>query len=227
MRVLVGTPTFEYHRDCVDEFMAALEVQTEQRFDVILVDNSPTEDYVRELRAKRLPAFRTPFHPVMRERTMRARNLIREVFLRGDYSHLLFLDQDVILPPDGLAKLLAHDLPFVSGIYCKEFDGEEYAMVLMPDWRTRRNGIKVTPAVRLENKQGLVRIGGAGFGCLLIQRALVDGIELRYTEEVGNDLAFSEDVGRLGMDMFCDVSLRCGHRYVVRDFGRHPTWGSW
>lgn len=226
MRAFIGTPTFEYHRDCVDEFMAALDAQTETRFDVILVDNSPTETFIRELRAKRLPVVRTPFDPLMRERTMRARNLIFDIMRRGDYTHLLFLDQDVILPPDGLSRLVMHDLPVVSGVYCKDYDGEEYAMVMMPDWRTRPSGIKVTPSHRLDGK-GLVRIAGAGFGCLLIERAVCAAVELRYTEEIGNDLAFSEDVGRLGIDMYCDASLRCGHRYVPRDFERNPSWGRW
>jgi len=226
MRVLIGTPTFEYHRHCFTEFTRSLDRQTERRFDVVLVDNSPTDDFVNFLREQRAPVFRTPFHPLMRERTTRARDMIRDMLLRGEYTHLLFLDQDVILPADGLARLLEHQLPIVSGVYCKEYDGDEYAMVVMSDWRERASGLKVTPIERLEGKR-LFEIEAAGFGCLLIERTLAAEVPLRYTEEIGNDLAFSEDVRKLGERIFCDATLRCGHQYVVRDFERHPSWGRW
>src|SRR6185369_2757618 len=103
--------------------------------DWLLVDNSPTTQFIDELRRSGFPVLRTPFHPLMRKRTNSARNLIREMVLRGDYSHLLFLDQDVILPADGLERLLAHRLPVVSGIYCKEVASVPLAMIVMPDWR--------------------------------------------------------------------------------------------
>lgn len=227
-RILIGTPTFGYHEHCIDEFVAALELQSERCFDYVLVDNSPTLAYVNELRAKGLPVIRAPYHHRMRERTTVARNLIREIVLRGAYSHLLFLDQDVMLPPHGLARLLQHSLPVVSGIYCKDEDGERYAMVVLPDWQTRPGGIKVTPLILLEGR-GLVEIEAAGFGCLLIERRLVEKLPFRYDLAVnmGTDLTFCADVRSLGCPIYCDSQLRCEHRYIVRDFWRHPEWGEW
>lgn len=227
MRVLIGTPTFEYHRHCVTEFMAALAAQSERCFDLILVDNSPTEEFADELRAAGLPVFRSPFHPLMRRRTAHARNLIRELLLRGDYTHLLFLDQDVILPPRGLARLLGHGLPVVSGIYCKHIDREPYAMVVLPDWRSRVDGVRVTPWARLRGRQELVEIEGAGFGCLLVEREACMQVAFRYQAGIGADLTFCEDLNHLGYQLYCDPGILCEHRYVERDFERHTQWGRW
>jgi hypothetical protein len=225
-RVLVGTPTFEYHRHCLGEFIAALRAQSDTQFDLMLVDNSPTEQYVDELRALGLPAFRAPFHPLMRRRTAQARNMIREVVLRGDYTHLLFLDQDVILPVDGLSRLLMLQLPVVSGVYCKVIDGDPYAFVVLPGWENRASAARVTPLARIVGR-GVIEIEAAGFGCLLVERDACAEIPFRYRNDVGADLVFCEDLRAAGWRIFCDTDLVCEHRYVVRDFEQNPSWGTW
>lgn len=45
-----------------------------------------------------------------------ARNMARAYMLRTDATHLLFIDADVIVSPDGLQKLLALDHPVCGGL---------------------------------------------------------------------------------------------------------------
>lgn len=228
VRVLIGTPTFEYHAHCVCEFASALSAQVEQRFDLILVDNSTAPHHLRALRQLNLPAIRGAWHPRMRERMTLARNLIRQLLLFGDYTHLLFLDQDVILAPYGLAQLLSQGLPIVSGVYCKWYKAEPYAMVILPRERRLDSEVLVTPLSSL-NDEGIVEVEGAGFGCLLIEREVCEQLTFRYDRATSRDadLLFCADARELGYGIYCDVGVRCVHRYVVRDFERHPGWGRW
>jgi hypothetical protein len=228
VRVLIGTPTFEYHANCVDEFVEALRRQTEQRFDLMLVDNSRGLEHAESLRSKGLPVFRSPYYEVMRERMTAARNLIREVLLRGDYTHLLFLDQDVILPPCGLERLLSHRLPVISGVYCKQLGVVRYAMLVLQNRRPDSSGLIVTPIDEIDEGD-VLEIEAAGFGCLLLERRLCQSTDFRYDRHGTKDadLIFCADIRAHGFQIFCDTRVHCLHRYVERDFGRNSDWGVW
>lgn len=50
-----------------------------------------------------------------------ARNTLVAAALSDDaVTHILFVDDDVLMPRNGLAKLLEYNLPIVSGTYCKK-----------------------------------------------------------------------------------------------------------
>lgn len=50
-----------------------------------------------------------------------ARNSLVQAALSDDaVTHVLFVDDDVLMPRDGLARLLEYNLPIVSGTYCKK-----------------------------------------------------------------------------------------------------------
>jgi len=50
-----------------------------------------------------------------------ARNSLVQAALSDDaITHVLFVDDDILMPRDGLARLLEYNLPIVSGTYCKK-----------------------------------------------------------------------------------------------------------
>jgi len=50
-----------------------------------------------------------------------ARNaLVKAALSEDNVTHVLFVDDDVLIPRNGLAKLLEYNLPIVSGTYCKK-----------------------------------------------------------------------------------------------------------
>src|SRR6185312_5627165 len=54
----------------------------------------------------------------VRQEVATARNMLAQTFLhKTDASHLLFWDDDVLPPADGLMRLLEDDAPIVSGFY--------------------------------------------------------------------------------------------------------------
>ena len=103
------------------------------------------------------------------------RNNIAHWFLteRADDSDwLFFVDDDIELPDDALTRLLAHDKPFVTGIYYRRSppcdpliykqEEEGWYMPLLPD-KDYQTG-------------ELIQVDGCGLGCALIHRSVFEAI---------------------------------------------------
>ncbi len=227
-RILIGSPVFEYHRHCFAEFFAGIREQACRSFDLILVDNSADERYTRFLRSLDAPVFKIPYSEQMRDRMTRSRNLIRDVFLQGDYSHLFFVDQDVVIPPNALENLLLTDQDIVSGIYCKEIDNNTYAMVILPHQEHAINQLRLAPLESIKEK-GVIEIAAAGFGCLLIKRAVLETLKFHFDpgRREDADLVFCEDALKHGFELRCNTLVECKHYYILRDFSQNICWGYW
>lgn len=103
----------------------------------------------------------------------RARNTLTHIFLQSDSTHLLFLDSDVIIHPDHIARLISHDLqkyPLICGLYPKK----------RPDLQWVCNGFEAAPLVG--NQDGLAAVKYAGTGCMLIARTLLEQIMERWPQ---------------------------------------------
>ena len=63
-----------------------------------------------------------------------ARNVLAAEALRRGAGHILYVDDDVVLPPDALVRLLARDVPVVSGVYYRRRPPSQAC-----PWRTSRS----------------------------------------------------------------------------------------
>ena len=230
-RVLIATPVFEYHKYCINDYIENIERQSYQSYDLILVDNSPTDCYANYLRSKKIPVIKVPFSQMMRDRTVRSRNLIRDIFLKGEYTHLLFLDQDVMLPKSGLETLLSEKIPIITGIYSKTVKYDklgtlEFAMIVADRPEKKKGDLLVTFSDEMPIEP-LFKILGCGFGCLLITRDIIEKISFRYEESRGGDMCFSDDVIKAGYSIYCTQKVKCTHKHIIRDFEANPSWGYW
>lgn len=115
-----------------------------------------------------------------------------------EYTHLLFLDSDVVFPPNTLERLLSHDKPIVGASYCQ-----------------RRPPFKLTHTELEGNActlDGSVReVKRLPTGCMLIRRDVLDAVEARSADIPAfyvpwiQKRAISED------NAFCDTARSLGH----------------
>lgn len=151
----------------------------------------------------------------------RARNVARDLALRYDAGHFLFLDSDVVPPRDVVEKLSRHCLPVVGGW----FPARGRAFWVGGRW--------VADNVLLQFPRpipGLTRTDLISLGCTLLQRCVLERFEFeagvdKYCFDIHKNARFLADSGAFsnrlvdsGIGMFLDGNVVCQHLNQVNQF---------
>lgn len=146
----------------------------------------------------------------------------RDAFLAGDYDAMLVIESDIIPPPDALTKLAALDADLAYGVYSfrPAVRARRVINVFNAYPRPARNigeSLSLKPGMLGEAIQkGIVECSGAGLGCVLIKRHVLEAIDFRL--EPGHnghcDSWFTQDAWRAGYTMLADMSIVCGHKDI-------------
>ena len=96
-----------------------------------------------------------------------ARSKIANFFINNtEHDYLFFLDSDIGFKPEDVLKLLAHQVPIVSGAYPMKIIPERYCVdVVQPE----------------ERRGDLVKINGNGMGFVLIHRQVFLDIAKQFS----------------------------------------------
>lgn len=131
------------------------------------------------------------------------RNEVVKHFLEDKYSHLLFLDSDMIFPDDTIQRLLSWKKDIVSGIY--SFKTQPPKPVFSP-----KQGACID--------NGLLEVEVAGAGCLMIKKDVFKTLEPPYfleesdgSDRIGEDVYFCRKAREAGYKVFIDWNVGCGH----------------
>jgi hypothetical protein len=105
------------------------------------------------------------------------RNVIVRKFLAGDWTHLFFIDSDTRPPEDVLDKLLSLEAEVATGCYPVWDGGLFWALYehVLPDLKT--------PLMRTLSSNQPFQVRGAGAGCLLIRREVLEKLEFPWFQE--------------------------------------------
>ncbi len=94
-----------------------------------------------------------------------ARNLVCMRAIEGGFDYVGFLDSDVTTPPDAFLRLMKHNLPIVSGMYCRR--SPPHAVPVM-----MRGGQWVTELPK-PGENPMIEVDVVGSGLLLIETDLL------------------------------------------------------
>jgi hypothetical protein len=154
-----------------------------------------------------------------------ARNAVAGAFLRSDFTHLFFIDADMVWAPNDFFRLVAfgatHDM--IGGAYALKKDPPQ-CFVNLPGAEGERE----------VNGFGNVKVTSLGLGFTIIKREVME--RLAATKEtvtdslngmshpdifrigrrpnggaLGEDVAFFEDAAALGYQAWLDPSIKLGH----------------
>lgn len=138
-----------------------------------------------------------------------ARERIANKAINEEYSHVLWLDADMVFGPDLLDDLMFSGKAFVTGVYHARRKG--YASCIF-------KGIDVGEVERFkEYPKETFDIAGCGFGCVLIETEIIRAVKRAYgtcftpIKNYGEDLAFCKRCRDIGYSLWCEPSVVCGH----------------
>ena len=141
----------------------------------------------------------------------------REVFLAGSFDAMLIIESDIIPPMDTLQKLAALDADLAYGVYRFRVSNVINIFEMIPA-RPRNVGesLSIRPgSLAAAVKAGIVDCSGAGFGCVLIKRDVLEQVPFRveWPRNGGHcDTPFVRDVYRKGFTQKADMTVICGHK---------------
>lgn len=151
-----------------------------------------------------------------------SRNVIAQNAINEGFDRVLWLDSDMIIPPDALMKLSQHldnGYDMVSGLYF----GRKYPcnpiILDKADWECLPDGNVTVDSTSYVDypKDNFFEIAGCGFGCVMttvdLLREMVDKYGAPFTPlmGMGEDVAFCWRVRKAGHTIYCDSRIKCGH----------------
>jgi hypothetical protein len=140
----------------------------------------------------------------------------RDAALRGNYSHLLMLEDDMIPPPDTVERLLACHADVAYGLYCWRRGGRHlwsaYAKIEEGIGEPHQPGT----LVQYYEAQAQLAVDGVGFGCTLIQRDILRRIPFRLPDDYDRggactDWMFALDCAAANALQVAHLGVVCGH----------------
>lgn len=140
----------------------------------------------------------------------------RETFLAGRWDALLTIESDIIPPADTLLRLTELQVDVAYGVY--RFRASNVVNVFErypPPARNTGESLSVKPWLLAKAVQdGETPCSGAGLGCVLIRRKVIERIPFRITGEPGVhcDTPFNNDVYQAGFSQMAAMSVICGHK---------------
>ena len=122
----------------------------------------------------------------------RARNTLVQLFMDGDYTHLLFIDSDIAFNPEAVIRMLEYNKDVVTGIYPRK----------TIDWIKVKKRLKENPDMsedellasslqynlnvknpdRIEMQKGFIEVMDGATGFMLIKRNVFKKMATEYPE---------------------------------------------
>jgi len=211
-KVLVGCPTWEGKKYCLKEYAEAVKKLDYDNFDVLIVDNSQENKYLDELKEAGLNAVKGTWHEKARDRIIASRNFIKEYALKNEYDYFFSLEQDVIVQPDTLKKLLSHNKKIISGIVMNNLPvGNTVKMMPMiyVMHKLDATGLDYISTEEL-SKQQVIEVKACALGCVLIHKDVLAKITFRYTGGF-DDMMFCKDAIEAGFKIYADTTVKPKH----------------
>ena len=151
-----------------------------------------------------------------------SRNLLSLYAIENKFDNVLWLDSDMMFPPNTLTNLLRHNEDMVSGLYVKRHDPNDpvlYEVIEEPK-RNETTGY-LEKDIRTYGdypRDAFFPVAGCGFGCVMMRASILQPIVDRFHDlfaplpGYGEDLSFCIRAKACGFKIHCDPKLQIGHK---------------
>jgi GT2 family glycosyltransferase len=152
-----------------------------------------------------------------------ARNRLASTAVAHDFSHIVWLDSDMVFQSDTVTKLIDHaktGKDFVTGLYFSR--GFPMKPIVMQEiiWDRKEDGKIVHGAKPYYDypRDTMFEAAGCGFGCCITSVEMVAHVAAAFGQSpfdpfpsLGEDYTFCWKAGKLGYKCWCDSRIKAGH----------------
>ena len=140
------------------------------------------------------------------------RNRLVQYAQDNGFTHLFFIDHDMVLPADMITRLLANDKDVIGGAYNYRHLPKE------PILADKRNG-KTFLIDPLMVPKSLFKLWAIGTGCLLIKMSVFEKLTKPYFEYklmdsgefMSEDFYFCDKLEKAGVEVWCSPEIPTAH----------------
>lgn len=201
-KILVGTVTNQVKDYCYPEFAKQLKGLQMLGHDVLIIDNSirtqPRKGF-KTIQYKKMKGILAKCNIInanlprenrvngLLEVTKDCMNILRDEFLKGDYTHLFILESDVFIEKDTVDRLLDMDSDVANFTYLMNLERFEELSLCVQTTKDRRARMITPEAGRDLINNGVITLGETmlddrmvthcGYGCTLVRRKVLEKIE--------------------------------------------------
>lgn len=107
--------------------------------------------------------------------TARNQGIARLLKSDSNFTHILFVDDDMLIDKDTVPKLLGHNVDLVGGLYVRRGDPP-----FPVAWTENAKEGEFQQLWRWDSR--MVKVAGMGAGCLLVSRRVIERVATFWTE---------------------------------------------
>ena len=221
-KILLATP-IHFSKDYVMIEWLLMIKMLDGNYDILLVDNSPTETYSKKIRKFGFNVkYVNPKNDDFRTILVKCREIIRKYAVKNNYDYLFSLECDVFPKLNIINRLLLHRRDVVGGYY---FSGTKENIFVVLQRIIGNVGQKFHKAKNqsiqdvfyMTDGKKLKSVYTAGLGCVLISSRVFKNIKFEIKGDIGyDDVHFAESLYHLRIPFLVDMSLRCRHENQER-----------
>lgn len=151
-----------------------------------------------------------------------ARTRLAQKAIDENYEYIFWLDDDMVLPPNTIPKLLSFQKDIVTALYHQK-GGEYLPNIYVYKGYNNKTGWYDYNNIVLWEEDTLVEVEGCGFGTMLTKTDVFRNIKKPWFRDVGGgeDFYFCRKALKAGYKIYCDTSLQAGHLTVTGITTRH------
>ena len=218
-RVLVATPTYEGKDYVFKENFEAIKNLSYPNYEYIYLDNTKGPNYAAKLRRRGAKVVRVPRGRNSRDALSNAQNYARQKCLEEGFDYLLFVESDLLPPPDTIQRLMSHNKLAVGATYFIGTEGISLPCIFFKEYNKelKSYGSRVIHSDEVMNflGTGVRSCFGCGVGVMLIKRSLVEKFKFWHDERFPNrhsDVWWNYDLDHARIPMFVDTDFVVDHR---------------
>lgn len=147
----------------------------------------------------------------------RARNVIANKAIEGEYDYILMVDSDVILPKNTIESMSQYDYPLILG-YSPRKDNPVYSEIYkIGAGYPKENRFLMSELISSDTE--LIKINGGSFGCAFIKTDIFSQLSYPYFAYVNysdgqllsEDLYFCSELRKVDRRIYVNTNVKCKH----------------